>query len=108
MSPGHSPRRERALRRWDSFVAANEHQFLAAGLPDMARQSIDHWDDLLAHGRFVYHDDPGKFDVAQLDREQYLVFYTLAESYFAAGYEFFPPDALPAEDATRLRSRFGS
>ena len=108
MTPRDSPDRERARRDWERFVAANAHQFRTAGLPALAAQSIDHWDDLLAHGRFATCDDPTRFEVRRLTEDQYLAFCALTESYFAAGYEFFPPAALRPQDATRLRARVGS
>ena len=36
-----------------------------------------------------------------------MVFVDLVESYFLAGYEYFAPAALKAEDQGRLSKRFG-
>ena len=99
--------RARATREWAGFVAANRDRFDAAGLPLLATVSIAHWDDLLTHGRFDHHADPAHFEVCNLTHEQYTVLVDLTESYFAAGYEHFPPGALQVEDQDRLRSRFG-
>jgi hypothetical protein len=107
MSNRRSGAQDNATSKWADFVTAKRHQFEAAGLPFMAGESIDHWDDLLRHGRFLYHHDATQFDVRGLAPEQYRAFATLVESYFHAGYEYFAPLALNVEDRNRLDSRFG-
>ena len=101
-----SPERSSATRQWASFVAANLGRFHAAGLPLLATKSVEHWDDLLMHGRFDHHVNPAHFEIRQLTHDQYAVLVDLTESYFAAGYEYFTPSALKAEDQDRLRSQF--
>jgi hypothetical protein len=102
-----SSKRTRAIREWARFVAANRERFDAAGLPVSATQSIEHWDDLLMHGRFDRHVDPAHFQIRELSPDQYAVLVDLTDSYFAAGYEYFTPSALKEGDQDRLRSRFG-
>jgi hypothetical protein len=103
-----SPQQTKAEREWTGFVAANQEQLQAAGLPHLATQSVEHWDDLLRHGQFKYQPDPSHFAIGSLSDEQYAVFVDLAESYFLAGYEFFTSGALRPEDQNRFASRFGS
>ena len=102
-----SSRQASAHREWARFVAANHERFRAAGLPPLAAQSVEHWDDLLLHGRFDHHEDPSAFEVGILTVDQYTVFVDLVESYFLAGYEYFTPIALRIEDQGRLGNRFG-
>lgn len=78
-----------------------------AGLPPHATQSVDHWDDLLMHGRFDHHEDPSHFEIGRLTEDQYATLVDVVESYFLAGYEYFTPMALKIEDRNRLASRFG-
>ncbi|HET9234873.1 MAG TPA: hypothetical protein VFP10_12100 [Candidatus Eisenbacteria bacterium] len=101
-----SPGQSRAEREWTEFVAANQAQLQAAGLPRLATQSVEHWDDLLRHGQFRYHQDPSHFAIDSLTDAQYSMFFDLVESYFLAGYEYFMPGALRPEDQSRLTSRF--
>ncbi|HKY47759.1 MAG TPA: hypothetical protein VJQ79_07245 [Acidimicrobiia bacterium] len=61
-----SPDRDKAARAWTDFVAANAGRFQQAGLPRSARQSIGHWDDLLAHGHLTHNVDPTNFSVESL------------------------------------------
>lgn len=96
----------RARRQWAGFVAANLERFQTAGLPLLATQSVAHWDDLLLHGYFDYHEDPSHFRVDQLTTDQYDALVGLVESYFVVGYEYFTPLALKIEDQARLSSRF--
>lgn len=96
----------RARRQWAGFVAANLERFQTAGLPLLATQSVAHWDDLLLHGHFDYHEDPSHFRVDQLTTDQYDALVGLVESYFVVGYEYFTPLALKIEDQARLSSRF--
>ncbi|KPJ96211.1 MAG: hypothetical protein AMS18_01350 [Gemmatimonas sp. SG8_17] len=103
-----SPAQAHAEREWAGFVAANQEQIQAAGLPRLATQSVEHWDDLLRHGHFKYHPDPADFTSGSLTDDQYAVLVDLVESYFLAGYEFFAPGGLKPEDQSRLVSRFGS
>ena len=86
---------------------ANLERFQAAGLPPLATESVSHWDDLLMHGRFSDSPDLSSFAIDSLSGERYRVFVALVESYFLAGYEYFTPAALEAEDRNRLTSRFG-
>jgi hypothetical protein len=102
-----SPQQTNAEREWTGFVAANQRPLQAARLPQLATQSIEHWDDLLRHGHLKYHPDPSHFAIGSLTDERYAVFVGLVESYFLAGYEFFTPGALRPEDQNRLASRFG-
>jgi hypothetical protein len=69
---------------------------------------VAHWDDLLMRGRFAHHEDPTDFSVGSLSAGQYTVLVDLVESYFLAGYEYFAPAALKAEDRDRLGSRFAT
>ena len=101
-----SPDRMRAELEWAGFVAANLERFQAAGLPLLATQSVEHWDDLLRHGCFDHHEDPSHFRIGQLTADQYGVLVDLVESYFVGGYEYFTPLALRSEDQARLGSRF--
>jgi hypothetical protein len=107
---GHrrSSEETRAKREWAGFVDANLKRLRAAGLPLLASQSVDHWDDLLLHGHFDHHADPSHFKIESLTDDQYTAFVDLVESYFLAGYEYFTPIALKIEDQGRLGSRFGS
>jgi hypothetical protein len=89
-------------------VAANLERLRAADLPTLATQSVEHWDDLLMHGRFAHHEDPSHFEISGLTDDQYTVFVGLVESYFLAGYEYFAPSALKIADEGRLSSRFGT
>ena len=107
MSLRRSSEQSRAERGWAGFVAANLARVQAAGLPLLATQSVEHWDDLLLHGRFDHHADPSRFEIGRLTDNQYTVFVDLVESYFLAGYEYFTPAALTIEDQGRLGSRFG-
>ena len=96
----------RAEREWTAFVAANLERLQVAGLPLLAIESVEHWDDLLMHGHFDHHEDPSHFEIESLTDPQYTMLVDLVESYFLAGYEYFPPVALKIEDQDRLRSRF--
>jgi hypothetical protein len=58
------------------------------------------------HGRLT--SDPRGFAVDQLTPAQYSSLVELASNYFAAGYEFYMPSALRAEDQKTLETRFGS
>ena len=107
MGTRRSPRQARAARDWAAFVAANVTRFQAAGLPVLASRSVGHWDDLLLHGRFAHHADPTAFELGTLRADQYATLVDLAESYFAAGYEYFTPTGLKPEDRDRLGGRFG-
>jgi len=69
--------------------------------------SVEHWDDLLMHGRFEYHHDRAHFEIGSLNEDQYGVFVGLVESYFVDGYEYFTPGALDICRQARLESRFG-
>ena len=95
-----------AARRWSTFMTRNRGVIDAAGLPELATQSISHWDDLLMHGHLDHHSDPAGFSVEQLSEEQYAALLQLAESYFASGYEYFTPVALRDEDRERLEMRY--
>lgn len=107
MSSRRSPQRTKAAGEWAAFVAANRRRFEAAGLPVLATLSVAHWDDLVTHGSFTYHDDPSGFTISSLIPEQYAAFVDLVESYFVAGYEYYSPGSLKSEDQARLASRFG-
>jgi hypothetical protein len=96
-----------AARDWAAFVAANQERFQAAGLPLLATQSVDHWDELLMHGRFDHQGDASHFHIAGLPDDQYALLVDLVESYFLAGYEYFTPTALKPGDRARLTHRFG-
>ncbi|MDH4043003.1 MAG: hypothetical protein OEY20_01600 [Gemmatimonadota bacterium] len=106
MSFRQSPEQTKAARAWAAFVAANDTRLQAAGLPTLAAASVEHWDDLLRHGRFTDHPDSTQFEITQLTDDQYAVFTDLVESYFLAGYEYFTPGALKREDQERLGTRF--
>ena len=97
-----------AARRWSTFVTRNRGVIDAAGLPELATQSIRHWDDLLMHGHLDHHSDPAGFSVEQLSEEQYAALLQLVESYFAGGYGYFAPLALRDGDRERLEMRFVS
>ncbi len=107
MSFRGTPEQIQAERNWAAFVAANLERLQAAGLPELATVSVEHWDDLLMHGHLEYHHDPAHFEVGALTEDQYAVFVDLVESYFVGGYEYFTPGALKTEDQARLDSRFG-
>jgi hypothetical protein len=97
-----SPDRRAAADAWNRFVERNAHVIAAAGLPPAVTASIDDWDAFLTHGSIA--NDPIAVD--RLTSEQYASLVVLTESYFAAGYEFFIPTALHAEDQQRLHTRF--
>ena len=99
-----SPDRVAAERAWRRFVEGNAAVIAAAGLPPAATASIADWDDFLTHGYLA--GDPGTFRVDQLSPAQYASLAELAANYFAAGYEFYAPIALRAEDQAALRARF--
>lgn len=105
MNSRRSPRQIKAGETWTRFVEANAEQILAAGLPRLATVSIAHWDDLLMHGRFDHHHDPGGFSLTALTESQYSAYVALVDSYFAYGYEYFTPRALREEDQRRLAAR---
>jgi hypothetical protein len=107
MSFRRTPEQIQGERNWAAFVAANFERLEAAGLPNLATVSVEHWDDLLMHGHFEYHHDPEHFEIGILTDAQYAVFVDLVESYFVGGYEYFTPTALRIEDQARLDSRFG-
>ena len=67
--------------------------------------SVGHFDDFLSHGR-EHHLDLGHFRVESLTGAQYDALVTLAESYFAAGYEWFTPVALQPAERDALAKRF--
>ncbi len=106
MSHRRSPHKAKAKRQWADFVAENRGRVAAAGLPSLATETVDHWDDLLRHGYFDHHLDPAQFKVQDLTDEQYAELVNLVESYFLGGYEYFRPTALKADDQARLESRF--
>ena len=106
MTYRRSPGKHAASSEWARFVEANRHVISATGMPALVTSSIDHFDDFLSHGALNRHPDPGTFNVESLSPEQYAALVTLAESYFAAGYEWFTPLALKEDDQYRLRSRF--
>ena len=107
MTYRRSSRGVAAARAWADFVSANATRFEQASLPALAAKSVDHWDDLLAHGRFEHHEDPTRFTSASLTDDQYAALVGLVESYFLAGYEYFSPMALRVVDQQRLAARFG-
>ena len=107
MSSRRSPREIKAAETWARFVAANAEQLSAAGLPELATESIAHWDDLLMHGRFAHHHDPAGFSIPALTEPQYSAYVAVVDSYFACGYEYFTPRALRDEDQQRLAARHG-
>ena len=100
-----SPDRGAAQKAWRRFVEANAAVIAAAGLPPTATASVTDWDDFLTHGYLV--GGPGAFSVDQLSPAQYASLAELAGNYFAAGYEFYTPMALRAEDQAALRARAG-
>ena len=106
MRSRRSSAQTKAAREWAAFVAANRQRFAAAGLPALATLSVAHWDDLVTHGSFNYYDDPSRFTISGLIPEQYAAFVDLVESYFVAGYEYYTPESLKADDQKRLASRF--
>ena len=55
---------------------------------------IDHVDDFLAHVCLADHPDDTGFRIESMSAGQYARLVVLAESYFVAGYEWFPPAAL--------------
>lgn len=73
----------------------------------LATASVAHWDDLLMHGAFDHHADPSHFSINALTSSQHAAYTQLADSYFAAGYEFFMPTALRTEDLEWLAARHG-
>ncbi len=101
-----SPDRLAASGHWRRFVERNAQAIAAAGLPPAVMADIANWDDVLAHGSLTH--DPAGFTIDRLTSDQYASLVGLAESYFAAGYEFFAPSALRPEDQERLRARFES
>jgi hypothetical protein len=99
-----SPHRVAAARAWRRFVERNARVIAAAGLPISIVASVATWDDFLMHGRLA--DDPEGFAIDRLSPDQYESLAELASNYFAAGYEFYTPAALRAEDQDALRARF--
>jgi hypothetical protein len=100
-----SPDRVNAARAWQRFVERNAALVAAAGLPPAVTARLAHWDDFLVHGCVA--GDPDAFGIDQLSPEQYASLAALTANYFAAGYEFYTPMALRAEDQAALRARFG-
>lgn len=99
-----APRNREAERAWRQFVERNAHLVAAARLPAVAMESVASWDDFLMH---AYVDDIGDvYDSHRLEPAEYDALFQLTENYFAAGYEFFTPMALWAEDQLALRRRF--
>ena len=103
---GESPRKTAAKREWGRFVAANEPVIAATGIPTTIFDSIAHFDDFLSHGHLDHHADASEFSVDSLNSSQYEALVTLAESCFAAGYEWLSPLALRPIDRERLGKRF--
>jgi hypothetical protein len=101
-----SPRKAAARQEWDRFVSRNQPIIRATGIPAAVFSSIDHFDDLLRHGRLDHHEDPSGFRVDSLNSTQYRALVMLTESYYAAGYEWFTPSALRPVDRETLRQRF--
>ena len=95
-----------AARNWSTFVARNRRVIESAGLPHVATESIDNWDDFLMHGYLDHHHDPTGFTVDQLSDEQYGALQQLVESYFVSGYEYFTPMALRDDDLQVFDMRF--
>ena len=106
MTYRETPRKAAAKREWDQFVRSNQPVIASIGLPDSIFSSVDHFDTFLSRGYLDHHLDPGNFRVDALNSTQYDALVTLAESYFAAGYEWFTPVALRAADQDRLAKRF--
>ena len=101
-----SPGRLAAAEAWRRFVERNAAIRFAAGLPPAVTETVAAWDDFLMHGHLTC--DPRGFAVDQLTPAQYWSLVELASNYFAAGYEFYLPSALRAEDQKALETRFGS
>ena len=99
-----SPDRLGAARHWLRFVERNAQTIADAGLPPAVMADIANWDDVLVQGSLTR--DPAGFMIDRLTPDQYASLVGLAESYFAAGYEFFAPSALRTEDQEHLRARF--
>jgi hypothetical protein len=99
-----SPRRAAASRAWQRFVEGNSRIIAAAGLPPSIVASVAAWDDFLMHGHLT--GDPGAFGIERLSANQYAALAQLASNYFSAGYEFYTPAALGAEEQEALRARF--
>lgn len=106
MSYRRFPERIAAGRAWDRFVSANAATIEATGLPAGCLAAIDSFDDFLKHG-WLAGPQADAVQVERRNEDQYAALVLLVESYFAAGYEWFPPLALRAEDQLRLASRFG-
>ena len=100
-----SPDRIAAEEGWRRFVEHNAEVVDRAGLPPRAVATVADWDDFLVLGHLA--GDTGGFNIAQLNTEQYAVLLQLVVSYFAAGYEFYLPLALHADDQDAMRTRFG-
>ena len=97
--------RDTAEHDWRRFLERNAETIQAAGMPMRVLARISDWDDLLVLGHAA--GEPGGFSIAELDESQYAALVQLVFSYFAAGYEFYEPLALRAEDRDALRARFG-
>ena len=101
-----SPQKAAARREWDRFVSSNRLVIASTGLPDSIFSSVDHFDSFLSRGCLDPYLDPDNFRVDALNPTQYDALVTLAESYFATGYEWFAPAALRAADQDNLAKRF--
>lgn len=101
-----SPDRIAAARNWQRFVENNAHVISAAAVPPAATACIENWNDFLTHGYLA--GDPGQFTVDQLAPLGYQSLVELVSNYFNAGYEFYAPMALSAEDRAALSARFAS
>jgi hypothetical protein len=95
-----------AGKNWERFVQSNARLVEASCLPPDVIATIESWDDLLMHGFLA--GDPGGFSLEQLSPEHYRALVELAHNYFDAGYEFYSPSGLHADDQAALRHRFGS
>jgi hypothetical protein len=93
-----------AAHAWRRFVDRNARVIAAAGLPPAVVASVAAWDDFLLHGRLASH--PRGLAIDRLTPGQYASVVELASNYFGAGYEFYTPAALGAEDQEMLRARF--
>ena len=104
---GHrrSPDRIEAENRWRHFVERNASVIDRAGLPPGVTAGIGAWDDFLMRGWIGSSSE--SWGVDQLSREQYASLVELSGNYFAAGYEFYTPALLRAEDQAQLQARFG-
>jgi hypothetical protein len=76
--PGKSIREE--TQSWQQWRAEHSTLLADTGLPELVLCDREHWLDFVDHGCLDHHDDPTRFSIIQVSREQRRVLLRLLEN----------------------------